>query len=69
MELIGKIFGGGDDAAQLAAASAAADQRRQLATLAQQQAGLDQAKATGGRVQGRKLLTFLGQGSGDETIG
>jgi len=67
--LIQMLFGGTSKAEKAAQAAAASAQRTQLAQLATQQAEVDQAKATGGRVRGRRLLTFLGAGDGSSTLG
>lgn len=67
--LITTIFGGKSSAEKTAEAAAAASQRTQLAQLANQQAEIDQAKATGSRTRGRRLLTYLGAGDGSSTVG
>lgn len=69
-KVVKSLFGGGNsDAEKLAREQAAAQQRTQLASMAGQQAELDQAKATSGGRKGRQLLTFLGGGDGNSTLG
>lgn len=72
-KLIGGLLGmgGKDKAGKIARQQAAEQQRMQLARLAEQQSEVDQAAARTKRSQrsGRSLLTFLGSGSGQATLG
>lgn len=70
------MFGGGSnkEAMRLQQQEAERAQRRQLAALASQAAEMDQEKAKassgkGGSKRGRKLLTYIGGGAGEEMLG
>lgn len=71
---MGKLFGGGDNGAvKLQRKIAKENQNKQIAALARQSAEVDQSKAKakgGGRqAKGNRLLTFLGTGTGQSTLG
>ncbi|WP_336800492.1 hypothetical protein [Kaistia sp. MMO-174] len=68
-KVIKNLFGGSSDAEKLAREQAASQQRTQLAAMANQQAEVDQAKASSTGRKGRQLLTFLGGGDGTSTLG
>lgn len=63
-----KMFTGGGDLAKKQQAEAAKAERRSLAAAAEQQGEVDQAKSSGSRKRGRRLLTFL-SGDGQSSLG